>query len=311
MEIKYLETKEDNPRRIEYVLDEKKFEIKIIDEYGIQKVNIYNKQDNRLLASFNVVDEPSLSTLKFIYRNPNLEYTDFYIGRTSFTRKNSTLTSYIFHDNGTDLAESGFSSLHKRNEYNIHSTSLEEVCINGQNFIVDGKGVIEGAGTIYTAGLEGSILSIHRTKPTEHFSRIFRNKEDSKIIYVERKIATKVPEVCDYIVYGIDSDTLEIATKIYSKNKDKYIDILDEEQIEEESKRIWIMTKVDCDTYGVPLVFDNPLEATISLRIKLPLCYDAEEYSCAVFDKVAGFISEDTVKKLGTYPGADTKEENK
>lgn len=304
MEIKYLETQEENPRRIEYVLDESKFDIRIVDKYGVQKVNIYNKKDNRLLASFNVVDESSFSILKFIYRNPNLEYTDFYIGRTSFARKNSTLTSYIYHDNGTNLSESGLSSLYKRNEYNIHSTSLEEVCINEQNFIVDGKGVIDGAGTIYTAGLEGSILSIHRNKPTEHFSRIFRNKKDSKIIYVERKIATKVPEVCDYIVYGIDSDTLAIATKIYSKNRDKYFDILDEKQIEE-AKKVWIMTQVDCDMYGIPLIFDNPLEATISEEIKIPLSYKVLEYLRKVFDQRAGFISEDTIKKLGEYPRGD------
>lgn len=172
-----------------------------------------------------------------------------------------------------------------------------------------------GSYVIEQYGIGGRIYSMHAKAKTVNFEKIFNinNRDQFKpisnydldTVFVERKMYSHVPEICDFVIYGIDPKTLKIKTSIYSFNQDRFIPLFTKEEIR---KGYEILQKPSSsfDEYHMFVrdERDEIGEGTLNLAVIVPLLKKGSRDSNK--DKFNNYtINPDFVKKLGVYPGEE------
>lgn len=175
---------------------------------------------------------------------------------------------------------------------NIDSVIYEEVVLGDSSFLIS----CDGGSAIYS--LSKDLIS--RT-----FQKVYKNDNykdviGTNIVVEEMIVASKyndVPDIYDVITYGIDPVSLEIKSRIFSKNQNRFIDLYSEDKVKEvvSSVDYLVSKKIKGDTY------DQAGTTTIVNEVLIPLEKQAK-YKSFILSDVSKEEQSEFIKKLGTYP---------
>lgn len=181
----------------EVIYDSDNYDIRECMSYksGQRVIDVVRKIDNRVL--FEVPDYTS-----FIVQCHNEEKALPYF----VVAINNELSEYVTYNNVPTIKKIGF----------IENWCSLDYALIGHSSIRYGK----------EKDNRWKIYSPFRINPTWEFDHIYDELLDkTKGILLVKKIITYSPNYSDTLYYGIDQDTLDIVTPIYSEFQDRYINI--------------------------------------------------------------------------------------
>lgn len=120
-------------------------------------------------------------------------------------------------------------SLELKKEFECDSIFPETCCVTDKSYLVEQR---RYGLSIYNLSQESRL-----------FYRVYNDKavkeyfEDNTLMVSEKKTAIARCDIEDKITYGINPETFEIVTQIYSELQQRYIDVYTEEQVEKLKER--------------------------------------------------------------------------
>ena len=118
----------------------------------------------------------------------------------------------------------GIDELRLRKQFDYDGSTLDQCRITDSSFMVDQK------------GYGGSIYNLK--EKSKEFDYIYNDKKINEIVGKNILMVSEIKRastnlVSDTITYGIDPETFEIVTPIWSELQQRYIDIYTDKQVDE------------------------------------------------------------------------------
>ena len=236
-------------------------------------------EDNKVIKVFN-------DQISFLVQVGN--YCPSFIVVTWDENKQPKLIHYVDYKN-RDYLE-------KENEFDVNTVLLKEIRLTERSFIVNQN---NAGGKIFTVG-NGST----------YYDRIYKDRKINDIIgknivmVDEVKSGEKNKEIEDTLTYGINPDTKEIVTPIWSRLQNRLINIYTKEDIENIRKNRDSMNLSSCD-YSYLNKAETPFvglgEATMHFEVDryIELLEKYIEKSDSIYeDEYNSKINEKFVKKF-------------
>ena len=251
-------------------------------EYDKEKYNIeYVKSKNAIILRRlwdNTVLEIFNDNVGFIVQSDVFGETNFVV--TDHSEKENVWFKHFIDRKYSD-------KLILRNKFTCDSVHLEECRITDSSFIVE------------QCGYAASEYNLDKT--WRRFDRIYNDKKISKIVgegilmVSEKKRAFVNSDVEDTITYGINPETYEIVTPIWSEMQQRYISVYTTNQMDKIKEKLAKEHKL-IDTENVSLS-----DITIHFEIENYLnvvAYHFERNDTIYLDGFDSKVNEDFVKKF-------------
>lgn len=265
------------------VYDDKEFKIE------------YNKANDSILLSRvkdGVVVKIFGSNLGFIEQVNNEDSTLFIV--SDYSKKYDNCKNRFDIELGVYVLSTDYTCgyhLTKLSSYEINSSDYNKIHLTDKSYLVNQK------------GYSGCIFSAYLDKTSPSFEKVFdysmTSKKRKDVVFVEQLIESQADEVNDRIVFGIDPETFEIKTSIYSFNQDRYIELYSEEEVEKAQKiecsRSYLFDNKDLDVIG---------RTTINYEVRVPLFNEADLFRKKdICD--GNMLNQSFIKKLSTFSKED------
>lgn len=232
--------------------------LSIVLKYDKKKYNIeYAKNKNIIILrrlSDNKIIEVFNDKIGFIVQCNTGEQVNFLISDYSRYDENHEVKFKHYTDDGYS------DSLHLEEVFNCQSAALSNIRITDSSYIV---------------GIFGDISYIYNLKQiSKRFSKIYNDKKVKEFfkdntLLVSEEIYVR-SDVRDILTYGINPETLEIATPIWSELQQRYITVYTQEQVDKLRKELY--------KKGVFLNGKNLDEITIDFEVKRYLIEIAKQF---------------------------------